>query len=87
AVPHGRIGSATLTAAAATLPPIDGYDGPDGAPVRLAVLLLTPEGDARSHLQVLALLARRWHDRSVRAAILESTDDATLAARLGGTAS
>ena len=75
AVPHGRtplVGEVRL--AAARIEPIAGFDGPDGHPVRIVFLVLTPQDSKREHLRVLAGIARVMRQHDLRDALLESGD-------------
>jgi K+:H+ antiporter len=67
AVPHARVvGLAAPVVALGTLdPPID-FGGPDGEPARIAVLVVTPEGDEHVQLELLAEVSRVLADPEQR---------------------
>jgi PTS system nitrogen regulatory IIA component len=50
------------------------FEAVDGQPVDLVCLLLTPEGDADSHLATLARLARPMRDADFRTRLREAAD-------------
>jgi PTS system nitrogen regulatory IIA component len=59
AIPHARLESVPrLCAAVAVCPGGMDFPAPDGTPVRLAFLLLSPPSAAASHLRALASVAR-----------------------------
>lgn len=64
AIPHGKVaglGDPFLALARAT-PGIDwGPDAPDGQPVQILALVLSPLSATTDHLKVLALLGRLWN--------------------------
>lgn len=83
ALPHGRMADLTepVGAFASLAAPVD-FDAPDGRPVDLAFALLVPEAATQSHLSLLALLARRFHDADWRESLRRAPDAAALLARL-----
>lgn len=83
AIPHARVESATgLCAAVAVCPAGLDFPSPDGLPVRLVVLLVSPPSAAGLHVKALAAVGRMG---SVRVAdLLSSRDAADFLARLRG---
>ena len=75
AVPHGRLGSLKQAVGVfiRTKEPVP-FDAPDGKPVSLAAVLLVPEDAAGAHLEVLAKLAARFADKSVRESLMQAQD-------------
>jgi PTS system nitrogen regulatory IIA component len=68
AIPHGRVDGLTRPqAVVARLDPPVPYDALDGAPVDLAVLLLTAADHGAEHLKTLARLSRALRDRPLLA--------------------
>ena len=73
AVPHGRTDLVNdVRLAAGLVRGVDDYAGPDGIPVRVAFLVLTPVHAAGQHVKVLSQIARVMHDPELRAALLAS---------------
>jgi mannitol/fructose-specific phosphotransferase system IIA component (Ntr-type) len=73
AVPHGRTSLVSeLRLAAGLVDAIPDYVGPDGIPVRVAFLVLTPPDATRTHVQLLAKIARVMHDPRQRAALTDA---------------
>jgi mannitol/fructose-specific phosphotransferase system IIA component (Ntr-type) len=71
AVPHGRSALITeLRVAAGLVEGVPDYVGPDGAPVRVAFLVLTPPDATNAHVRLLAQIARVMHDPARRAALV-----------------
>ncbi len=71
AVPHGRTDLVDKVQLAAGLVRwVDDYVGPDGLPVRVAFLVLTPTHAAGLHVKVLSQIARVMHDPESRASLL-----------------
>ncbi len=68
AMPHASVAAvADVVAVVARLnPPVD-FQALDDQPVRLCVLLLTPQGQFQRHLQTLASFARFLSDKERRA--------------------
>jgi mannitol/fructose-specific phosphotransferase system IIA component (Ntr-type) len=77
AVPHGRTDLVSEVRLAAGLADVPSYTGPDGAPVRVVFLVLTPLACSGQHVKILARIARLMHDPSSRAALLtaKSSED------------
>jgi nitrogen PTS system EIIA component len=73
AIPHGRLPDleAPITALIRHEEGID-FDAIDGQPVHIVVLLLAPKNEDRSHLELLAGLARALQKESVRRAVMEA---------------
>ncbi|MDQ6958253.1 MAG: PTS sugar transporter subunit IIA [Mariprofundaceae bacterium] len=73
AIPHGRLPDldAPVTALARHADGID-FDAIDGQPVHIVVILLAPANEDRSHLEILAGLARTLQQESVRQAIMQA---------------
>jgi len=71
AIPHGRLPDldAPITALVRHTDGID-FDAIDGQPVHIVVVLLAPTDEDRSHLELLAGLARALQKESVRHAIM-----------------
>ncbi len=67
AIPHGRIKGLrdAIGVFVRTRAPI-AFDAPDGQPVSLIFALLVPERATDAHLDILALLAQMFSDRSMR---------------------
>ena len=83
ALPHGRLnGINECIAAAIRLKEPLGFDAPDDKPISLAIALLVPADAAKQHLQILAELARLFHDAERRDKILKAPDTARLVALL-----
>jgi mannitol/fructose-specific phosphotransferase system IIA component (Ntr-type) len=82
AIPHARIESAPgLCAAAAVCPAGLDFPTPDGATVRLAVLLVSPPSQAGLHVKALAAVGRLGTGRVED--LLASLDAAEFLQRLG----
>jgi len=73
AIPHGRLPDldVPVTALARHAEGID-FDAIDGQPVHIVVVLLAPANEDRSHLEILAGLARTLQQESVRQAIMQA---------------
>jgi len=73
AIPHGRLPDldAPVTALARHTGGID-FEAIDGQPVHIVVVLLAPANEDRSHLEMLAGLARTLQQESVRQAIMQA---------------
>jgi nitrogen PTS system EIIA component len=73
AIPHGRLPEldAPITALIRHSGGID-FDAIDGQPVHIVVVLLAPVNEDRSHLELLAGLARALQQESVRRAVMEA---------------
>lgn len=63
AVAHARLGGLVQPVVGVGFPiePVE-WNSPDGKPVRLLIVMLTPEEDARLHLELLASVARALRD-------------------------
>ena len=74
AVAHARLTGLEQPFVGVAFPaePID-WQAPDAKPVRLIVILLTPEDDARLHLELLASVARALRDPATIDAALKAT--------------
>ena len=82
-MPHGRLnGISECIAAAIRLKEPLNFDAPDEQPICLAIALLVPADAAKQHLQILAELARLFHDAKHRDKILKAPDTGTLMALL-----
>jgi mannitol/fructose-specific phosphotransferase system IIA component (Ntr-type) len=67
AIPHARLaGLAAPVAALAIVDPGVDFGAPDGVPARLAVLVVTPDGDDLVQLELLAEVARTFADPETR---------------------
>jgi PTS IIA-like nitrogen-regulatory protein ptsN len=73
AIPHGRDESFTQPVGAfvRTADPIE-FDAPDGKPVSLVFVLLVPQDAAGEYLELLSQLAARFHEKTVREALMHS---------------
>ena len=73
AIPHGRMSDLTnpVIALARHKDGID-FDAIDGAPVHIVILLLVPDSEDRTHLDLLARLARLLQQGSFRDAIMHA---------------
>ncbi len=73
AIPHGRLPDldAPVVALARHVEGVD-FDAIDGQPVHIVVVLLAPENEDRSHLEILASLARTLQKESVRKIIMQA---------------
>ncbi|GMR00024.1 MAG: PTS sugar transporter subunit IIA [Zetaproteobacteria bacterium] len=73
AIPHGRLPDldAPVTALARHIGGVD-FEAIDGQPVHIVVVLLAPANEDRSHLEMLAGLARTLQQESVRQAIMQA---------------
>jgi len=71
AIPHGRLPDleTPITALVRHADGID-FDAIDGQPVHIVVVLLAPKDEDRSHLELLAGLARALQKESVRGAVM-----------------
>lgn len=67
AIPHARLpGLAAPIAALGIVDPGVDFGAPDGVPARIAVLIVTPEGDDQIQLELLAEVARTFADPETR---------------------
>jgi len=85
AIPHGRLPDldAPVTALARHAEGVD-FDAIDGQPVHIVVLLLAPENEDRSHLEILASLARTLQQKAVRQAIMQADSPETVSSLFPG---
>jgi PTS system nitrogen regulatory IIA component len=83
ALPHGRLNGINecIAAAIRLKEPLD-FNAPDEQPIGLAIALLVPADATKQHLQILAELARLFHDAERRDKILKAPDIAGLVALL-----
>ena len=74
AVPHARIqGKGQVLGVLGKLEdPVD-YGAPDGLPVRLMVLMVTPEGREHTHLEIMGALAAMAGNDRIRNAIFQAS--------------
>ncbi|MCC6143609.1 MAG: cation:proton antiporter [Candidatus Hydrogenedentes bacterium] len=75
AIPHGRFEdgegiSGVLAISREGIP----WDAPDGQPVRLLMLVVTPHGQEREHLEVMASLASMISDEVIRTRLVAAID-------------
>ncbi|MFA5204313.1 MAG: PTS sugar transporter subunit IIA [Lentisphaeria bacterium] len=86
AIPHGKTAAVNQVAVAVGLSPAGiAFEAMDGAPVRIVVLVVSPAGDAGTHLRVMAGLSRALNQPAVRDGLLAApTPAAALAALLAG---
>lgn len=83
ALPHSRLYNISEPIAAfVTLANGVDFESSDGQPVDLAVGLLVPENCNDEHLKILAKLARRFSDESLRSALRTFDNSETLYAHL-----
>jgi len=83
AVPHGRTDAVgQLRMAAGIVDAVDDYYAPDGVPVRVCFLVLTPASDGGAYLKVLGRLARLMRRDDLRAALYAAPDASGFAAVL-----
>jgi len=85
AIPHGRMPDldAPVTALARHAKGVD-FDAIDGQPVHIVVLLLAPEREDRSHLEMLASVARTLQKEHVRQAIMQADSAEAISAMFPG---
>ena len=60
------------------------WDAPDGAPVHLVFLVLTPEGDYGTQLMIMAALSKSMSQADVRERLLHADSEGELRAALRG---
>lgn len=71
AVPHGRTDLVSeVCLSAGLVEGVHDYAAPDGQPVRIVFLVLTPKGASGQHVKVLSRIARLMHDRDSKASLL-----------------
>jgi len=75
AIPHGRTDVASEIGGVLAIcrDGID-FDAPDEEPVRLIMLIVTPAGQEREHLEVMASLSKMISDETVRTRLLAAID-------------
>jgi len=77
ALPHCRIAAASgLLLAAATLVRPVSFDAPDGEGVRLAFLIVVPEGNNLRYLKLLSRMSVICGDRAIRERLMAARDAA-----------
>ncbi len=77
AVPHGRVkGLKQSVAAFIRLAQGVPFDAPDGRPVNQLLFLMAPESATQQHLDILAEVAERLSDETVRTRLAVETDTA-----------
>lgn len=83
AIPHARIAglSGVMAVVAQLSRPIE-YGAPDGEPVDIAVLLLSPEGAGADHLKALARVSRSLREPDALAAMRAARDADALRAAI-----
>jgi mannitol/fructose-specific phosphotransferase system IIA component (Ntr-type) len=85
AIPHARTAAASEPRfVAARLGMALDFDAPDGLPVDLVFLLVSPPSDPGAHVKQLALLARRLQDPQVVEALRRAPDEASFRRALEG---
>ena len=79
AVPHARLESLSkpIITCGRSLTGVD-WDAPDGLPVHLVFLLLTPTQDEGAQLQILATLARTMGKEAVRSTLVQAPNEQEL---------
>jgi len=71
AIPHGRIDEGTgIRGVLGICREGISFDAPDGEPVRIIMLVVTPKGYEREHLEVMASLAQMISDDAIRTRLL-----------------
>lgn len=84
AMPHGRIkGLKQIAVGFARLAQPVEYEGPDGAPVDLIILLLAPEEAGATCLKALSKASRTLRVESVRAELRAARDETAIRSILG----
>jgi len=75
AIPHGRLPDLAepIVALARHIRGVD-FESIDGEPAHIIVLLLAPEKEDKSHLELLARIAQIMQKESVRNAIMKARD-------------
>ena len=83
AIPHARLAALSKPVLTCGRSPagVD-WDAPDGLPVQLVFLLLTPVQDEGAQLQILAALARTMSAQEVRQSLVQAEDAGELWQRL-----
>jgi Kef-type K+ transport system membrane component KefB len=75
ALPHGRVDEgATIQGVLGIFPEGVDFDAPDGAPVRLVALIVTPHEHEKMHLEVLAALTTMIYDDRVRLRLIAAVN-------------
>jgi fructose PTS system EIIBC or EIIC component len=83
AVPHGRTNAvASICISAGIVEGVEDYAAPDGVPVRVCFLVITPEDGASLHLKVLGRLARLMRATALKQALFSASDADAFAAVL-----
>lgn len=80
AFPHVRIADASQIAAAAVLirDGVSDYESIDSKPVRLAVMIIAPEGQHAQHLRLLSLFSAKLKDTELSNALFSAENEAVL---------
>lgn len=79
AVPHGYSGQVNQRLCAVSQIPAGlEFGAPDGQPVKLAFLIISPKGDPEGHLATMAEIARLVADAELRERLLQATDTADI---------
>ena len=73
AVPHAKVAGGEEIAGVLALydPPVE-FDAPDGQPVRLVILVVTPEHLVHKHLEVIAAISRMVQNQGIREALFSA---------------
>jgi mannitol/fructose-specific phosphotransferase system IIA component (Ntr-type) len=83
AVPHAKARSVRdLVASCGVVPDGIDYDSLDGAPVKLLVLIVSPEAERGPHVRVLAAISRLMIEKASREALIGASDAETFWSRL-----
>jgi len=79
AIPHGRVPDLSQPVITLVRHPegID-FDSIDGNPVHIIILLLVPDNEDRTHLELLARLARMLQQESFRTSIMQASNPEAL---------
>ena len=84
AIPHGRTEFVDAPHMAAGL--VEGvrdYASPDGSPVRVVFLVVTPPGGATTHVRILSRIARLMHQPESQARLLGARTAGEFVAAIG----
>jgi len=75
AIPHGRVDSGTAIQGVLGIcrAGVD-FDAPDGAPVKLAMLIVTPKEHEKNHLEIMAALTSLLSSQLIRQRLVSAID-------------
>ena len=80
AVPHGRIdleGEEIFGALALVDPPLD-FEGPDGIPVSILILIITPKNHESRYLEVISSISKIMQNEQIRKSIINAKSSAEI---------